>query len=155
LYFWHLFFLFYRSMVFTKIVKFLCCFIVWIQDFINKFCKTMFCLSKKIEIFEIQNFNKISSFTIFFIFLAFLAFCFLFHLSKLIQKWWNLLWCFIGRIRDFTSDFWKILKVLLKNYWYVKYFFVKIPLFTICFFIFVLYLTLYFQFRLTVLVNKF
>jgi len=30
----------------------------------------MFCLSKKIEIFEIQNFNKISSFTIFFYFFS-------------------------------------------------------------------------------------
>jgi len=43
---------------------------------------------QKIEIFEIQNFNKIPSFTISF-FLAFLAFCFLFHLSKLVQKLWN------------------------------------------------------------------
>ena len=51
----------------------------------------------------------------FFIFLAFFEFCFLFHLSKLGQKLWNFLWCFIGRIRDFTSDFWKILKVLLKK----------------------------------------
>jgi len=49
------------------------------------------------------------------IFLAFLAFCFLFHLSKLVQKLWNFLWCFIGRVRDFTNDFWKILKVHLKK----------------------------------------
>jgi len=99
-------------MVFEKIVKFLCCFIVWIQDFIKKFCKTLFCLSKKIEIFKIQNFII---YYFFFIFLAFLAFCFLFHLPKLVQKLWNFLWCFIGRIRDFTSDFWKILNVLLKK----------------------------------------
>jgi len=32
------------------------------------------------------------------------------------KKLWNFLWCFIGRIRDFTNDFWKILKVPLKNY---------------------------------------
>jgi len=51
----------------------------------------------------------------FLFFLTFLAFCFLFHLSKLVQKLWNLLWCFIGRIRDFTSDFWKILKVFLNK----------------------------------------
>jgi len=48
---------------------------------------------QKLEIFEIQNFNKIPSFTIsfFFIFLAFLAFCFLFHVSKHVQKLWNFL----------------------------------------------------------------
>jgi len=50
-----------------------------------------------------------------FTFLAFLAFCFLFHLSKLVQKLWNFLLCFIGRVRDFTNAFWKILKVLLKK----------------------------------------
>jgi len=43
-------------------------------------------LYQKIEIFEIQNFNKIPSFTFFFIFLAFLAFCLLFHVPKLVQK---------------------------------------------------------------------
>jgi len=50
-----------------------------------------------------------------FTFLAFLAFCFLFHLSKLVKKLWNFLLCFIGRVRDFTNAFWKILKVLLKK----------------------------------------
>jgi len=50
-----------------------------------------------------------------FIFLAFLAFCFLFHLSKVFQKLWNFLKCFIARVRDFTNDLWKILKVLLKK----------------------------------------
>jgi len=140
-------------MVFKKIVKFLCCFIVWIQDFIKKLCKTMFFLSKKFEIFEIQNFII---YYFFFIFLAFLAFCFLFNLSKLVQKWWNFLWCFIGRIRDFTSDFWKILKVLLKQLLICEiFFFFKNLRFTICFFIFVLYFTFLFQFRLSVLVKKF
>ena len=80
----------------------------------------------------------------FFIFLAFLAFCFLFLLSKLVQKLWNFLWCFIGRIRDFTSNFWKILKVLLKKLLICEiYFFFKILWFTICFFLFFL---LYFTF---------
>jgi len=51
----------------------------------------------------IQNFNKIQSFY------------FLFHLSKLVQKLWNFLKYFIGRVRDFTNDFWKILKVLFKK----------------------------------------
>jgi len=54
-------------MVFKKILKFLCCFIVWIQDFIKKFCKTMVFFSRKIEIFQIQNFNKIPLFTISFL----------------------------------------------------------------------------------------
>jgi len=48
-----------------------------------------FFFSKKVEIFENQNFNKIPSFTVFF--LAFFVFCFLFHLSKLVQKLWNFL----------------------------------------------------------------
>jgi len=62
------FFLFYLSMVFKKFLKFLCCFIVWIWDFIQKFCKTVVFFVKKIEIFEIHNFNKIQSFTISFLF---------------------------------------------------------------------------------------
>jgi len=73
---------------------------------------------------------------LFFIFSAFLAFCFLFHLSKLVQKLWNFLKCFIGRVRDFINDFWKIVKVLLKkniNMWNI--FFFKILRFTICFII--------------------
>ena len=60
---------------------------------------------------------------LFLIFLAFLVFCFLSHLSKLVQKLWNFLQCFIGRVRVFSNDFKKILKVLLKKYKYVKYFF--------------------------------
>jgi len=47
------FFLFYLSLDFEKFLKFLCCFIVWIRDFIKKFCKTMVFFRKKIEIFEI------------------------------------------------------------------------------------------------------
>jgi len=34
-------FLFYLSMVFKNFLKFLCCFIIWILDFIKKLCKTM------------------------------------------------------------------------------------------------------------------
>ena len=51
----------------------------------------------------------------FFMFLAFLTFSFLFHLSKLVQKLWNFLKWFIARVRDFTNDFWKILKVTFKK----------------------------------------
>ena len=144
-------------MVFKNIVKFLCCFIVWIPDFIKKLCTTMlfFFVKKDWDIWN-PKFQKNSIvYYFFFIFLAFSAFCFLFHLSKLVQKFWNFLWCFIRRIRDFTSDFWKILKVLLKKLLICEIFFFKILLFIICYFIFVLYLTFYFQFHLSVLVKKF
>jgi len=71
---------------------------------------------QKIEIFEIANFNTIPSFTnSFLVFLPFLAFCFLFHVPQLVQKLSNFLWYFIGSVRGFTNDFWKILKVLLKK----------------------------------------
>ena len=62
--------------------------------------------SKKVEIFEIDNFIKIPSFTIYFIsyFIIFL---------------------FIRRNRDFINKFWKFLKVLLQKQRYVKYFFPK------------------------------
>jgi len=101
------------------------CFLLYGSEILSKnSAKLRFFFSKKIEIFEIQNFKTNSIIYCFFIILlAFLVFCFLFHLSKLVQKLWNFLWCFIGRVRDFTNDFWKILKVLLKKYKYVKYFF--------------------------------
>jgi len=110
---------------------------------------------KKIKIFKIQNFNKILSFTISFVgFLALLAFCFLFHLSKLVQKLWNFLWCFIGRVRDFTSNFWKILKVLLKKLFMCEIFFFQNSAVYYLFIIFLLFLTFYFQFSLSVLVKN-
>jgi len=49
--------------------------------------------------------TKFNCLLFFSIFLGFLAFCFVFHLSKVVQKLWNFLWCFIGRVRDFTNDF--------------------------------------------------
>ena len=101
--------------------------------------KLRICSQKKFEIFEIQNFNEIPSFTISFLFFfAFLAFCFLFHLSKLIQKLFNFLYCFIRRVRDFTNYFCKILKVLFKkiDMWNILFF--KILWFAICFFYFFL-----------------
>jgi len=55
------------SIVFKKNLKFLCCFIVWIRDFNKTNLKNYgLFFKKKIEIFQIQNFNKIPSFTIFF-----------------------------------------------------------------------------------------
>jgi len=85
-------------MVFKKIVNFLCCFIVWIQDFIKK----LRYLKSKIS----TKFHHLL-----FLFYFFNIFGILFSISQLR----NLLWCFIGRVRDFTNNFWKFLKVLLKK----------------------------------------
>jgi len=75
-----------------------------------------------------------------------LAFCFLFHLSKLVQKLWNFLWWFIGRVRDFTSVFWKILKVLFKkiSICEIFFFFSKFCGLLFSFFL-LLFLTFYFS----------
>jgi len=81
-----------------KIVTFLCCFIVSIEDFI-----------KKLRYLNYKILKKFHCLLFPFYFLAYWAFCFLFHLSKLVQKLWNFLWCFIGRVKDFTNNFWKIL----------------------------------------------
>ena len=64
-----------------KKLKFLCCFIVWIRDFIKKLYKTIVFLSKKFKILEIKNVNKILSFTISFLF--FILFGILFSISPM------------------------------------------------------------------------
>jgi len=57
-------------------------------------------------------------------------------------------------VRDFTNDFWKILKVLLKKLLICEiYFFFKILRFTI-FFIILLFLRFYFQYCLYVVVKN-
>ena len=91
----------------------------------------------------------------FFIFLAFLAFCFLFHLSKVFQKLWNFLKCFIARVRDFTNDLWKILKVHLKKILICEIIFFQNSAVYFLFFIFLLFSTFYFLFRVYVRVKKF
>jgi len=107
---------------------------------------------KKIEIFEIQNFNKIPSFTISFLyFFSIFGIFFSFHLSKLVQELWNFLYCFIRRVREFINEFWKYLKVLLKKYRNVK----EIVFFKIPWFIIVFFFTFSFQFRVSVHVKKF
>ena len=103
-------------MIFIKILKFLFCFIVWIQDFIKKVCKTtVFFFKKSWDIWNPKFQQNSIVYYFFFIFLAFLAFCFLFHLSKLVKKWWNFLKYFFGRVGEFANDFWKILKVHFKK----------------------------------------
>jgi len=102
---------------------------------------------EKIEIFEIQNFNKIPSFTI--LFYISRIFGILFCISPIqtcskIMEFFVVF--FIGRVRDFTNDFWKILKVLLKKILICEIFFsFKILWFTICFLFFLLFLTFYFS----------
>jgi len=51
----------------------------------------MIFLSKKIEILEIKNFNKIPPFLFLFYLLTFVTYSILFHLSKLVQKLWKFL----------------------------------------------------------------
>jgi len=68
-------------MVFKKISKFLCCFNVSILEFIQQFWKTTVFFQKKIEILEIQNFNKIPSLSISFLF--FKIFGILFPISRI------------------------------------------------------------------------
>ena len=80
------FFLFYLSMVLKKKLSLLSCFIVWIQDFIKKFCKTMVFFFKKLRYLVSKVSTKFHRLLFRFIFLAFFAFCLLFHLSKLVQK---------------------------------------------------------------------
>ena len=62
------FFLVYPSMVFKKFLKFLCCFIVWIRDFIKNFSKTMvFFFKKNWDIWN-PKFQQNSIFTLCFLF---------------------------------------------------------------------------------------
>ena len=83
----------------------------------------------------------------FFSFLAFLAFCFLFHVPWLVQKLSNFLWYFIGSVRDFTNDFWKILKVLLKNLLMCEiFFFSKFCGLRFVFYFFIIFLRCIFNF---------
>jgi len=118
-----------------------------------------FFFKKNWEIWNPKFQQNLIIYYFFFIFLAFLAFCFLFHLSKLVQELWKFLQCFLGRVRDFTNDFWIILLVPLRKFKKNKdmwnNFFFKILRFTIYFFIFSLFLTFYFQFRLCIIVKKF
>jgi len=55
---------------FQKNFKFLCWFIVWIRDVIKNFLHNYGFFKKKIDILEIQNFNKIPLFTISFLFFS-------------------------------------------------------------------------------------
>ena len=108
---------------------------------------------KKLRYLKSKFSTKVHRLLFLFNFFTLLEFCFLYHLSKVVQKLWNFLQCFIRRIRNLINEFWKFLEVLLQNYRYVKYFFFKILRFTIYFFIIIF--DIFFLFRLPVLVKKF
>jgi len=111
-------------------------------------------LSKNWDIWNLKfQQNAIVSY-FFFIFLSFLAFCFLFHVPKLVQKLCKFLWCFIGRVRYFTNDFWKILKVLSKRILICEiFFFQNSAVYYLLFYFFVIF-DILFSISSTVLVKK-
>jgi len=136
-------------MVFKKILKFLCCFIVWIRDFIKIFCKTMVFFSKKVRYLKSKISTKFHRLIFRLYFFSILAFCFLSHLSKLVQKLWNF-WSVLLEGLEFYQWFLENSKSSLKNILVCEIiFFFKILRFTIYFFIFIF--TFYFQFRVFVL----
>ena len=98
-----------------------------LQNYGFFFQKNLRYLKSKIS----TKFNRLLFFLQFF---SIFGIFFLFHLSKLVQKLWNFLQCFIGRVGDFTNDFWKILKLLLKKILISEIYFFKILRFSICFF---------------------
>jgi len=86
------FFLVYLFMVFKKFLKVLCCFIVWIRDFIKKIVKLWFFFQKKLRYLKSIISTKFRRLLfILYLFLSFLAFFFLFYLSKLVKKLWKFL----------------------------------------------------------------
>ena len=68
----------------------------------------------------------------------FFSIFFLFHLFKLVPKLFNVLWCFIGRVRDFTNGIWKILKVPLKKIWICEFFFLNSAIYYLVFYFFII-----------------
>ena len=133
--------LFYLSMAFKKLLNF-CVVLLYGTEI----------LSKNWDIWN-TKFQQNTIFTISFL----LCSIFGIHLSKLVQKLLNFLWCFIGRVRDFTNNLWKILKFILKKMLIceILFFFSKFYGLVFVLFLYLLFLTFYFQFRLFVLVNKF
>jgi len=96
---------------------------------------------QKFEIFEIQTFNKIPSFTILFYFSRNFGILFCIKPLQNCPKIMEFFVVFYWKGWDFTLDFCKILKVLLKKYWYVKYTF----FFKFCGLLFVFYFFIIFD----------
>jgi len=91
--------------------------------------------------------NKIPSFTISFLFFQhFLHFVFYSTYPNLSKHYGIFLCCFIGSIRDFTNDFWKILKVLLKKLLICEFFFQNFVVYNLFFYFFIIFDILIFNF---------
>jgi len=94
-------------------------------------------LSKNWDIWNTKFQQNSTVYYLFFIFLAFLAFCFLFHLSKLVQKLWNFFVVFDWNGYRFYQRFLENCKSSFKKILICEIFiFSKILRFTICFFYF-------------------
>ena len=109
------FFLFYLSMVFNKIVKF-CVVILYGSKILWKnSTKLSFVCQKKLRYLKSKISTKFHH--LLFLFYFFSIFGILFSVSPMqtCSKIMEFLLCCIGRVRDFTSDFYKILKVLFKE----------------------------------------
>jgi len=140
--FWHLFFLFYLSMVIKKIVKFLCCFLVWIRDFIKNLCKTTVFFKKKLRYLKYKI--SIKFHRLLFLFYFFSIFGILFSVPPIqtcqnILNIFMVLYCtnyrFYQRILENSWIFIKKIEIL----WIQNIF--RIPSFTIWFFNFLVFLT--------------
>ena len=81
----------------------MCCFIVWIRDFIKKLRYLKYKISTKFH-------------RLLFLFYFFSIFGILFFISTIqtCPKIMDFFVVFIGRVRHFTNDVWKILKVVFK-----------------------------------------
>jgi len=138
----------------------LCCFILWIRDFINEFCKTIVFFLKKVEIFEIQNSPKLHRLLfLFYFFTIFYIFFFFYCTYPNMWKNYGIFCCvlleWLPMITDFIKEFWKFLEVLKKIYRYMKYIFFQNSTGTIFFLFFLLFLTFSFLFHLSVLAKNF
>jgi len=113
--------LFYLSIVVKEILKNFGVLFLYGFKILSKNSTKLWFFRQKIEIFDIQNLNKIPLFTISFLFLAFLTSFIPISPIQTCQKVMEFFVVFFfGRIRDFINVFWKFLEVLWKKYWYVK-----------------------------------
>jgi len=109
------YFQFQLSVLVNKFYKFLCCFILWIREFIKEFGKSWNIFLKTIDIWNPKFFINSTVYYLFFFFWHFGNLFFLFHLSKLVKKFKTFLWYFIVRIYEFIRELRKVLEFLLKK----------------------------------------
>ena len=105
--------LFYLSIVVKEILKNFGVLFLYGFKILSKNSTKLWFFRQKIEIFDIQNLNKIPLFTISFLFLAFLTSFIPISPIQTCQKVMEFFVVFFfGRIRDFINVFWKFLEVL-------------------------------------------